>query len=133
MVWDESPRTGQTPQATALGAPGDRLGGGSCSANTLPPMGASLEIEVDRSSVAMGDDGESHARRMTLTAGTALSVVLEATTLEFEHPLFNYYGSWNTRSDRDRTEDGRGDHLGYSDTFALLYPLFRRAFRAEAL
>ncbi|AZZ82175.1 hypothetical protein QEN35_03700 [Gordonia alkanivorans] len=45
-------------------------------------MGASLEIDVDRSSVAMGDDVESHARRMTLTAGTALSVVLEAAAPE---------------------------------------------------
>ena len=35
-----------------------------------------------------------------------LGVVLEATTLEVEHPLFNNYSCWNARSDRDRIEAG---------------------------
>ncbi|WP_439032878.1 hypothetical protein [Gordonia terrae] len=45
-------------------------------------MGGPLEIEVDRDSVAMGDDVISHVRRVAVTPGTPLSVVLDASAPE---------------------------------------------------
>lgn len=41
-----------------------------------PAMTPRLEIDVDRNSVAMGDDVESHAHRITVAVGTPLSAVL---------------------------------------------------------
>ncbi|MFE0747895.1 hypothetical protein [Gordonia sp. NPDC058843] len=43
---------------------------------TSSPESDSLEIEVDRDSVAMGDDVSSHARRISVRPGTELSAVL---------------------------------------------------------
>ncbi|WP_238422358.1 hypothetical protein [Gordonia sp. 'Campus'] len=45
-------------------------------------MTASVQIEVDRDSVAMGDDVTSHLRQITVTPGTLLSVVLDAAAPE---------------------------------------------------
>ncbi|WP_044506622.1 hypothetical protein [Gordonia sp. KTR9] len=45
-------------------------------------MTTSLEIEVDRDSVAMGDDVSCHARPLAVKPGTALSVVLASAAPE---------------------------------------------------
>lgn len=52
------------------------------SADRLLDVAASLDIEVDRDSVAMGDDVFSHARRLAVTPGTLLSAVLDASAPE---------------------------------------------------
>ncbi|ATD73045.1 hypothetical protein BPODLACK_01702 [Gordonia sp. YY1] len=44
--------------------------------NTLPLVTTPLSIEVDRDSVAMGDDVHSHTRRISVMSGTTLSSVL---------------------------------------------------------
>lgn len=65
-----------------------------------------IELRVDRDSVAMGDDVESHARTTTLPRGTLLSVAIEQRSPEIKAPGW----SWVAVVDREVAAVWSVDH-----------------------